>query len=371
MRSLKPREQPSQFEEPLHWKRAPLTLGLIAVCAVVFLGSWVHCARGTTDPLYTTLWSMGGCSASLERVGALSLPLAWVEGQWWRVATAGLAHGSWVHVALNMWSVWVIGPWAERAWGSARATVVFVVASLGGCLASVAWAEAPLVVGASAGILGLAGGLWVSRGWGAPDVRARIDAVSTRGLGTMLGLMLLLGFVVPVIAQAGHVGGLVFGVGLGWLFSRPSSGVGRALGLSGALAGLVAMGLLAQAPRWRVGYFEFRGYYLLEKGRDQAAAEALSTALERRGTDPVLLNAVAYALAEAGTDLDWAQSLVLQALALEPDNPDYLDTRGWIACRSGRARAGLRDIRRASKLTDGQEAEIEAHLDRCADARVP
>ena len=50
------------------------------------------------------------------------------------------------------------------------------------------------------------------------------------------------------------------------------------------------------------------------------------------------------------------QELVDQALAEEPDNADYLDTLGWILCRQGNAKAGMKQLEKASKLTDGEVA---------------
>lgn len=311
-------------------------------------------------------WGME-CPAALRTVGAAELARLWVRGGWWRVVTTGFVHGSALHLTLNMWSLWSLGPWAARAWGPARAMWCFGLSSVGGVLASVAWAEAPVVVGASAGIFGLAGGLWVSRGWGDPACRQRVELVSTRALGTTLAVMIALGFLVPMIAQAGHLGGLAVGLAMGAGFGRV--GPSRA-GHLGAIAASVVLtaGLAfgARAPRWRANYHAFVGYLLLEEGESSDAVEFLRRALQLQGESAELQNGVAYALAEAGVELDEAERLVEAALSSDAENPDYLDTKGWILCKQGETSAGLEWINRASAASDGDVAEIEGHLVRCA-----
>jgi membrane associated rhomboid family serine protease len=314
---------------------------------------------------------MGECRASLELGGALVVGRVWVDGEWWRVVTAGLEHGSWLHLILNIWSLWVVGQWAERCWGSARVLLLFVVTSIAGCLASMAWAEAPVVVGASAGILGIAAALWVVRLLGAPERKKSVEEVSARALGVMLGLMVLLGFVVPVVAQAGHIGGLATGAWIGWLWR---GGVSRAttqiVGWLAVAAAVAALTLGARAPAWRPGYDEFIGYRLLERGDAKEAIRALDRALESRPDDAELQNGVAYALAEAGVELERAEVLVRRALDVERENADYLDTLGWIFCRRGETAEGLIHIEQASALAGGTEPEIEGHLRECAGAAL-
>lgn len=343
-------------------------VALIAVCTAVFAVSAGLCGAEAEAPWWEMAWGMQ-CPAALRSVGAADLAALWDAGGWWRVATTGFVHGSLLHLTLNMWSLWVIGPWASRAWGHVAAVGTFGVASIGGVAASIAWAEAPVVVGASAGILGLAGGLWVSRGWGADEVRERVELVSTRGLGITLGLMIGLGFVVPMIAQAGHLGGLAFGLLAGLAFARVGpSWVRPAAGL-GVMGGLAVVAFLARAPERRANYFAFRGYAALDDGRDTDAVPLLERALELEGEGaPELENGVAYALAEAGVELDRAEALVDGALSTDESNPDYLDTKGWILCRRGEVEAGLEWIRKASDASGGSVAEIEEHLESCASA---
>ena len=342
---------------------------LAGVCGVVFLASAGLCVAESPTPWWTMAWRMQ-CPAALRSLGAAELAGLWMDGGWWRVVSTGFVHGSGLHLALNMWSLLVVGPWASRAWGHARALGCFAVSSVGGVLASVGWAEAPVVVGASAGILGLAGGLWVSRGWGAPEIRGRVEQVSTRGLGITLALMVGIGFIVPMIAQAGHLGGLAFGCLVGGVLSRAVPHRLRFVGWGLLVLGLLGVGLAARAPRWRSNFFAFQGYRLLDEGRDREAVPFLRQALSVSEDSAELENGVAYALAEAGVELDEAERLVERALEKDAANPDFLDTKGWVLCRKGDADGGLDWIRKASEASGGSVPEIEEHLEACAAASV-
>lgn len=355
-------------------RRAPVTVALGVVCLGVFIATVTACAAGSPvwDRIVVdSLGSLAMCRETLERGGALDLARVWLEGEWWRVATTGLLHGSWLHVALNTWSLWVVGEWAENAWGHARLLVLFAVSSAVGCLASVGWAEAPVVVGASAGVLGIAGALLVGRLFGRGEVAQRLQPISAGVLGVTLMVLLGIGFVVPIIAQAGHIGGLAVGCLLGAAWARPGNRMGPAMAWSAVVGLALGLGWLAQAPTWRPGYHEYVGYRLLDLDRGPDALASFERAMEMRPEDPGLANAVAYGLAEAAVELERAEALVELALAAEPENADYLDTLGWIYCRQGRTEAGLAMLERAVEAAGDSVREMEEHLESCAGADVP
>jgi hypothetical protein len=224
-----------------------------------------------------------------------------------------------------------------------------------------------MIVGASAGIMGIAGALLVVRlvGHGA-DAR-QLHGLSARGLGVAVGILVALGFFIPVIAQAGHLGGLAAGMFVGWAWSgRRGAGLGW-VGLVGLGAGLLWG---AMTPNWRAAHAEFLGFELLERGRDAEGAAQLERSLELRPDDAVLQNAVAYAYAVAGVELDRAEQLVTAALAVDRDNADYLDTLGWIRCRQGRETEGIELLERASAASGGAVEEIVTHRLECGTSRV-
>lgn len=360
---------------PVDWRQraraAWLTAVLCCVCIVVFVATLGTCAWSSGAPgavLTESFLGLARCKTTLEGFGALSLARVWIDGEWWRVITTGLLHGGWLHLILNVWSLWSVGEWAERAWGAGRTGGLFALGCIGGALASMAWAEAPMVVGASAGVLAIAAALLIGRLFGPVETQARLEPVSPFALSFTLVVMFAVGWVVPVIAQAGHVGGFAAGLAAAW------AGMQRGW-MRGAVAVVFALGgnelvHIAAWPEARPRFYEIVGYRQLDRGDVDAAADAFARALERNGEDPETLNAAAYGFALAGRRLDEADTWADAALQLEPENPSYLDTKGWIACRRGDVDTGLAWIEKAREAGGDGSWEIEDHARDCATADV-
>ncbi|MFV8751094.1 rhomboid family intramembrane serine protease [Nannocystaceae bacterium ST9] len=350
----------------------PATATVILLCTLAFgvLAGWASArADEPAKTALVSLWQIRDVEL-MTRLGALADVRVWLDGEWWRVVTAGLLHGSWLHLGLNMMGLWSVGQWTEKAWGGWRSTGVFALSSIVGCLASLAWAEAPLVVGASAGIFGLAGALVVARAWGSEPVRRTLEPISARTLGGWLIFWLAFGFALPLlfgvelIAQAGHIGGLLAGGALGWALSRERRGF-ETLGWAAVVAGGLGLVGLGREPTWRVNYHVFVGHELLQREDFSGAAASFDEALRREPDDPELANAVAWALVEAGVELERAEVLVRDALETEPERADFLDTLGWVLCKQGRTEEGVEALGRALEVDPGIE-EIETHLELCS-----
>lgn len=84
-------------------------------------------------------------------------------------------------------------------------------------------------------------------------------------------------------------------------------------------------------------------------------------ALQLRPDNPLVLNNFAYSLAVRNVQLERALSMSLKAVGMEPENPSYLDTIGWIYFRLGRFADAEEYISRA--LAKGDEgAEVLEHM---------
>ncbi len=344
-------------------RAAPVTSALVTLCALAFLITLIVVALLADEPsraLLRSLWSIDS-DAGLIQLGALDLTRVWLDDEWWRLGAAAFLHGSWLHLLLNMSALASIGEWLEPALGSRSTLLIFAVSALGGSLASLAWCEAPVVVGASGGILGLAGALLFARLFA--EESGELRDVSARSLAFMIGLCLALGLVVPVIAQAGHVGGLVAGVLCTAAILK--RGPARAMSLAGIVICFVLGTIWASAPDKTTNYHLFLGYRHLEDTSEARALASFESALKLDPADASLANAVAYHLALAGTDLERADQLVDYALEEQPENADYLDTKGWIACQRGDSVQGLRWLEKAETVSDGEVEEIAEHLREC------
>ncbi len=354
--------RPSTWRERA--RAAPVTTSLVSICAAAFLVTLIVVASQSEQPLRSllrSLWSIDS-DAGLIQLGALDLTRVWLDGEWWRLGSAALLHGSWLHLLLNMSALASIGEWLEPALGSRNTLLIFILSALGGSLASLAWCEAPVVVGASGGILGLAGALLFARVFA--EERGDLRNVSAGSLALMIGLCLGLGLVVPVIAQAGHVGGLIAGtLGAACILFRGPLRMGA---LAATIAIFVLVSCWASAPIESTNHHLFLGYRHLDDGASAEALASFEAALTLDPSDPKLSNAVAYHLAIVGSELARADQLADRALAEDPNNADYLDTKGWIACQRGDSVEGLKWLRAAEVATDVEIDEITEHLATCA-----
>jgi membrane associated rhomboid family serine protease len=129
-------------------------------------------------------------------------------GEWWRLATAPLLHGSVWHFLLNQQAVLLFGAVGEVFAPRMRIALVFVVAALVGELASMIVMPNTSSIGASGGILGIVGYLLVLTYLRPSDVPTWLREVT---LGTIAVTAYLGVFGFAFIDNAAHAGGLLAG----------------------------------------------------------------------------------------------------------------------------------------------------------------
>jgi membrane associated rhomboid family serine protease len=163
------------------------------------------------------------------------------NGEWYRLVTVGLLHGSWLHIALNMYALWVLGPPIEAAFGRSRYLTIYVASLLGGSTASLLF-NSPRVpaIGASGAIFGLFGATFIAN--------KRLGRPVT-GVYAIIAINLALGFMVPNVDWHAHLGGLLLGSATSAIMvyaARRPTLVGLALlGETGILLALIAMRVAA------------------------------------------------------------------------------------------------------------------------------
>lgn len=155
----------------------------------------------------------------------------------WRMITAGFIHSSFLHVGLNMYSLYIFGSALEPALGKLRFATVYFLAILGGSV-GVLLLDSPdsMVLGASGGIFGLMGAYFV--------VLRSLGENSSQMMG-LIAINLVMGFLPGLsISWQAHVGGLVVGGLVAFIYSktRYSSELGKQkLMLAGVLSGLLLL----------------------------------------------------------------------------------------------------------------------------------
>jgi membrane associated rhomboid family serine protease len=132
----------------------------------------------------------------------IDVPAGIADGEWYRLFTSMFLHYGLLHLALNMWALWVLGRNLEGALGPIRFTILYFVSGLGGSVACYVFTPEAQAAGASGAIYGLFAALFILLR------RLRRD---TSSIIMVLVVNLVFSFAVPGISIAAHLGGLVTG----------------------------------------------------------------------------------------------------------------------------------------------------------------
>jgi membrane associated rhomboid family serine protease len=173
----------------------------------------------------------------------------------WRALTAAFLHSPqmFLHIVFNMLCLWQIGPYLESLLGRLRFTLLYLVTAVGGSAGFLLLAAAPPagtlpsiadevapqwftgVVGASGAVFGLFAALLVLN---------RHLGRSTAGIGVVILINAVFGFIYPGIAWQAHLGGFVTGLACaGVVMALHQQHLRRyaVLGLLGVLAVVIAV----------------------------------------------------------------------------------------------------------------------------------
>lgn len=193
---------------------APVTFTIIAVAVGVQLLAFV--APQLWDDLF---------------VAAAMWPPGVAEGEWWRMITVVLLHAGLLHVGFNMLITYQLGPQLERQLGSVSFLSLFLASAASGSMFAYFIGPDAAGVGASGAVFGLVGA------WLAPAVRRRTTAWGRQLLNQLGGLVIInaaIPFIVPRVSWQAHLGGLVAGFAIGWVWTSKQ--------LTGNAAARVAVG---------------------------------------------------------------------------------------------------------------------------------
>jgi rhomboid protease GluP len=139
----------------------------------------------------------------------------WImEGQIWRLFTPMLLHGSFLHIAFNMYALFIFGRRLETFYGHGRFLVMYILAGYTGNVLSYIFSPSPSL-GASTAIFGLLGAeaVFLIQNWKVFGPAARADL---QNLVILVIINLLIGIGVR-FDNWGHVGGLIGGAVFAWI----------------------------------------------------------------------------------------------------------------------------------------------------------
>lgn len=204
-------------------QQAPITSALLILNVLVWLGQISPFGQAITYEFF------------FAPVLAISEP--------WRMLTAGFVH-DWsgpLHILFNSYAIWIFGRQLEPMLGPLRFLILYLTSIVGGSVA-VMWLSDPVVpvVGASGALFGLMAAFFVI---------IRATGGNASQLFGLIAVNFALGFFVSGISWEGHLGGMVTGLVIAFIYAktrRPNQLVAQILGI-----GLV-WGAIAALTLWKI-----------------------------------------------------------------------------------------------------------------------
>jgi membrane associated rhomboid family serine protease len=200
-----------------------VTMALIGINVAVYLLELA--LGGTVNGQGNWIYEHGVLVASAQYSDGSLAGVA--HGEWWRLVTAAFLHYGPFHLLINMYSLYFAGSLLEHVIGRWRFLLLYLVSGIAGSAGALWLSPNGLTVGASGAIFGILGGLFVLE-------RSRHIATGGQVAGLIV-INLIFTFAVSGISVGGHLGGLVAGVVLMYLFLHtrrsPASSVAAAVGI--------------------------------------------------------------------------------------------------------------------------------------------
>ena len=179
-------------------KNSPVTMLLVLINIIVFI-----------------VLEIGGSTLDGEYMlshGAMNPALMLYEGQWYRLITAMFMHFGGEHLFNNMLLLICIGRLVEKAVGSTKFLSIYLLSGFIGGFVSFFWcmlnSRNNIVCGASGAIFGIVGAMIIV----IIVHKGRYEGITAKQIILMALLILYFGFVSVGTDNAGHVGGLIWGV---------------------------------------------------------------------------------------------------------------------------------------------------------------
>jgi membrane associated rhomboid family serine protease len=184
--------------------------------------------------------------------------------QWWRFITPMFVHVNLPHLLVNMYSLWIVGPYVEKLYGSAKFIVFWVLTGIAGVVGSYLSVQPRLATGgfgrflfkttdipsagASGALFGLVGVLFIF----GIKFRRELPEGFRRAFGTGMLPIIIINLVIGFIGRgfidnAAHLGGLLSGAALATVVQYRRVGERRGLTVAWRVLQVVALSLVVIA----------------------------------------------------------------------------------------------------------------------------
>ncbi len=186
--------------------------------------NYFHHNKGTASFLlimilyFIALTLFGGSTSSivLLTLGALYPPLVVESFQVYRIVTAIFMHIGIAHLYFNGYALYIFGPQIEKLMGTKKFIAFFLLSGIGGNLATIIFNYNSLSAGASGSLFGLFGGfLYLMH-----RHKELVTPYGKKSITRLLLINLAITFIIPGISTTAHLGGLLFGYLLSYIFIK-------------------------------------------------------------------------------------------------------------------------------------------------------
>lgn len=185
------------------YHNSKVTFVLLAIMIIYFI--FMTFNGGTTNTL------------TLIKYGALVPPMIVELQQYYRFITSIFIHIGFMHIFFNGYALYVFGPEIERLLGPKKYLLFFLLTGIGGNLVTFFFNFVSISAGASGSLFGLFGAFLYL-------IHRRPYMVTPEGrksILSLLGINLVITVLSPSISTTAHLGGLVIGYLLSYIFVKP------------------------------------------------------------------------------------------------------------------------------------------------------
>jgi len=187
----------------------PIVIAINALMYCISLLMDIQNANLSVHPLYF----LSPSNISLLISGATGTVPIDRFGRWWTIISANYLHAGLLHIVMNMAALNMMGKLIVREYGTYRMITIYAISGIIGYIVSYL-AGIGFSIGASAAICGLIGAaLYFGKSRGGIYGQAVYKQVS----GWIIS-MFLVGIIISGINNWAHIGGLLSGVALGFIF---------------------------------------------------------------------------------------------------------------------------------------------------------
>jgi rhomboid protease GluP len=140
-------------------------------------------------------------------------------GEYFRLVSAMFLHGGLMHLAVNMYSLYAIGPMVEKVYGKKKYIAIYFLAGICASIFSYSFSTS-VSIGASGAIFGLLGAVLVF----AIKSKGKTGIGFIKSILSVIFINIIIGITLPNIDNFAHMGGLIGGMIISFLVSFKEEG---------------------------------------------------------------------------------------------------------------------------------------------------